>query len=128
LQVGRAYLALSALLFKEGSTWSLSMAQRAQQRAAHIMQGMQQAAVATASFRAAQAQPAARSGSGYSYGRMAAKGVIASCSRGSVQEDIAAALAAAAIGSKPMIADAVVRVVARRGVTAGGLAKQPKVV
>jgi hypothetical protein len=77
--VGRAYLALSALLYKEGSTWSLSMAQRAQQRAAHIMQGMQQAAaVAAASFCAATAQPAARSSSGgYASGRAAAKGVTA---------------------------------------------------
>jgi hypothetical protein len=102
------------------------MAQRAQQRAAHIMQGMQQAAaVATASFRAGTAQPAARSG-GYSYGRMAAKGVVmGSCSRDSLQPDLAAALAAA--GRPPMIADAVVRVVARRGAS-GAMAKQPRVV
>jgi hypothetical protein len=120
VQVGRAYLALSALLYREGSTWSLSMAHRAQQRAAHIMQGMQQAA-ATASFRAAQAQPAA-CGSGY--GHVAAKGIVASCD-GYMQQEVAAALAA--VADLPMTADAVVRVVARRA-AAGGLVKQPKVV
>jgi hypothetical protein len=117
---------LSALLYKEGSTWSLSMAHRAQQRAAHIMQGMQQAAaVATASFRAATAQPAVRSSGGYASGRVAVQEVIAPSGCGFLQQEVAAALAAA--GSPPMIADAVVRVVARRS-AAGCVAKYAKAV
>lgn len=42
MQVGRAYLLLAQMLHQEGSQWSLAMAQRAQERATQILQGLKQ--------------------------------------------------------------------------------------
>jgi hypothetical protein len=137
MQVGKAYLALAALLYQEGSFWSLSMAHRAQQRAAHIMQGMQQAAAATATCQAAQnnlsmqAMPAMPAGfpamlgapqdGAAQCGRTAAKGMM--LQQGDAAAMTAALAAAAAAGD---IADAVVRVVVRQPAVAA-VGRSPKV-